>query len=117
MKLHSHFQFNNIMARKKTVETENPVEAPIAPEISAEVPELEAPETNEDVAPEEAEEAEEAKETEASETPQMLPQVDKLLQAFPDYESLWITPFGGAYVTKPETVKGAILYKNPYYKS
>lgn len=41
----------------------------------------------------------------------------RTLQIFSAYEKLWISPLGGVYVAKPTTDKGAILYKNPYYKS
>lgn len=42
--------------------------------------------------------------------------VKKILQTFTSHAELWVSRFGGVYKSKPTTVQGAILYKNPFYK-
>lgn len=43
----------------------------------------------------------------------------KVLECFPNEDELYINKFGGVFTkdTEPSVVAGAILYKNPYYKS
>ena len=43
----------------------------------------------------------------------------KVLKNFPTEEELYVSKFGGVFAkdTNPSFVSGAILYKNPFYKS
>lgn len=43
----------------------------------------------------------------------------KVLECFPNEDELYINKFGGVFTkdTEPSVIAGAILYKNPYYKS
>lgn len=53
--------------------------------------------------------------TETAEIPEY---VDGILKRFPGLEELYVDSHGGTFVPKtPERIrKGAVLYKNPYYK-
>lgn len=89
------------MARKKNIDTEV-----VEPE---EVPAIKSGETSVTEIDDAISEPEEA--------PAEIPaNVLSILEAFNGYNELWVSPFGGVYTSKPTTVKGAILYKNPFYK-
>lgn len=110
------------MAKKKTTEPQDPnVEVVEAPAVDAETPEVEAPEVTEAEAPEAPEAVETApvEKTKAlkEEKVEMSDAVKGVLKTFADHKELWISKFGGVYTSKPSSSVGAILYKNPYFKS
>lgn len=41
---------------------------------------------------------------------------DAKLKLYPNYKELYIDNKGGVYISKDQSSKDSILYKNPYYK-
>lgn len=84
-------------------------------EVNTQEQEAENPETEEKS--EEKAQEEEAVVISAG-SPQLNPTVQKLLRIFNSYDELYITADGGVFPrdNKPAYVKGAVLYKNPFFK-
>lgn len=101
------------MARKKTTEPQESNETVIEATTTAET------ETSK-VAPAEPNietEAMSVETTVALQETEMSDAAKSILKTFSDHKEIWISKFGGVYVSKPSTSVEAILYKNPYFKS